>query len=353
MQNPAYAARRFSDMAAETSSSKRTSNAKGISKSAVIGAGACGTAVAHRLASAELFDEVVLADPVAGKAQGRALDIDHAGCIEGFRTRTVGVTVSDRGEGYEAITGSRIVVIVSGYSRRPGMRRLDLLEANAEAVAAVGMAVRAFAPDAVVIVLTNPLDEMTAFVHAASGLPAQRVLGQAGVLDSARFRYVVADELGVPVSSVQALTLGPHSEEMVPLVSACLVEGRPVSELLPADRIKALVERTKHAGTEVIGLLRTGSTSVAPSAATLTMVRAIVTDSGAELPVCARLDGEYGISDVYIGVVAALGSAGVVSVIERDLHPGEYRALHAAVELARPRQAAMRELAQGKGTRSA
>jgi len=295
-----------------------------------------------------LFDLVVLADPVAGKAQGRALDIDHAGCIEGFRTRTVGVTVSDRGEGYEAIAGSRIVVMAAGYSRRPGMRRLDLLEANAAAVAVVGLAVRAFAPDAVVVVLTNPLDEMTSFMQAVSGLPAERVLGQAGVLDSARFRYVVADELGVPVGSVQALALGPHSEEMVPLVSTCFVEGRPICELLPADRIERLVQRTRHAGTEIIGMLRTGSTSVAPSAATLDMVRAIVTNSGAELPVCARLDGEYGISEVYLGVVAALGSAGVTSVVERDLHPLEYRALHAAVGLTRPRQAAMRKLADEK-----
>jgi malate dehydrogenase len=316
-----------------------------VSRATVIGAGACGSAVAHRMASSGLFDEIILVDPVAGKAQGRALDIDHAGCIEGFSTRTVGVTVSGQVAGYEAIAGSRIVIMAAGHSRRPGMRRADLLEVNAAALTAAGLAVPAFAPDAVVIVLTNPLDEMTAFIQAVSGLPAQRVLGQAGVLDSARFRYLIAQELGVPVSSVQALALGPHSEAMVPLVSTCLVDGHPISQVLPADRIEALVGRTRHVGTEIIGLLRTASTSVAPSAATLDMVRAIVTNTGVELPVCARLDGEYGISGVYLGVVAMLGSAGVISIVERDLYPPEYRALHCAVELTRPSQLAMRKLA--------
>jgi malate dehydrogenase len=315
-------------------------------RSAVIGAGACGGAIAHRLASCGLFDTVVLADPAEGKAQGRALDIDHAGCIEGFRTRTVGVTVPKRGDGYEAIAGSQIVVIAIGRSRRPGMRRLDLLEANAEAVAAAAAGVRSFAPDAVVIVLTNPLDEMTSFVQAVSGLPAGRVIGQAGVLDSVRFRYVVAQELGVPVSSVRALVLGPHSEEMVPLASTCLVDGRRLDDLLSGERVRTLVERTRHGGTEIIGLLRTNSTSVAPSAAVLEMVRAIIGDSRVELPVCTRVDGQYGIRDVYLGVVAVLGSAGVISIVERDLHPIEFRALRVAAELTRARQIALDQLAQ-------
>ena len=315
-------------------------------KSAVIGAGACGSAIAHRLSSSGLFDTVVLADRTEGKARGRALDIDHAGCIEGFRARTVGVTVSSRGDGYDAIGGSQVVVIATGRPRRPGMRRRDLLEVNAQAVAAAASGVRSFAPEAAVIVLTNPLDEMTSFVQAVSGLPAGRVLGQAGVLDSVRFRYVVAQELGVPVSSVRALVLGPHSEEMVPLASTCLVAGRPLNDLLPAERVKALVERTRHGGTEIIGLLRTTSTSVAPSAAVLEMVRAIVSDSRAELPVCTWVHGQYGIRDVYLGVLAVLGRAGVISVVERDLHPLESRALRAAAELTRPRQIAVRQLAR-------
>jgi malate dehydrogenase len=321
-------------------------------KASVIGAGACGSAVAHRLAASGMFDTVVLADVVAGKAQGRALDIEHAGCIEGFHTETTGVTISVLGDGYEAIAGSQLIVIAVGRSRRPGMRRLDLLSTNIEVVSATAAGVRTFAPEAVVIVLTNPLDEMTALVQAVSGLPAGRVLGQAGVLDSARFRYMVAEELNVPVGSVHAVALGPHSEEMVPLASGCVVQGRPLSELLPAGRVAALVQRARSGGTEIIDLLRTGSTSIAPSAAVLEMVRAFANGSGAELPVCTRLQGEYGISDVYLGAVAALGAEGVISVVEHDLDPLELQALRSSAEVTRHRQAEVLELAARQaGTR--
>jgi len=316
-------------------------------KSAVIGAGGCGSAIAHRLAACGLFDAVLLADVRQGRAQGRALDIDQAACIEGFRARTTGVTLRGKDD-YRAIAGSQVVVIAPGLSRRPGMRRADLLEANAEAVAAAAMGVRRFAPEAVVIVITNPLDEMTALAQEVSGQRPEQVIGQAGVLDSARFRYAVAQELGVPVAAVQAVVLGPHSEESVPLVSACRVDGRPLAGLLPADRIKAVVEHARHGGAHIVGLLRTGSTSVAPSAAALRMIQAIVTDSNAELPVCTRLRGEYGIDGVCLGVVATLGVSGVTSVVEHAMAPEELRALRAAAELVRPHQLALRETATAR-----
>lgn len=311
---------------------------------AVIGAGRCGSAVASRMAACGLFDLVVLADARAGSAEGRALDIDHAACIEGYGARTLGTTVHCRDD-YRAIAGSQVVVIASGMSRRPGMRRADLLEANIEAVAAAADGVRAFAPHAVVIVVTNPLDEMTAFVQAVSGLPARQVIGQAGVLDSARFRYAVARELAVPSAAVHAVVIGPHSEDMVPLVSTCRVRGVPLTELLPAERIKKVVELTRQGGTEIIGLLRSGSTSTAPSAAVLAMVRAIVTDSGAQVPVCTSLHGAYGLDGVYLGVEATLGLPGVTAVIERAIAADERCALRVAADCARKRQSAVRERA--------
>jgi malate dehydrogenase len=311
---------------------------------AVVGAGRCGSAVASQLAACGLFDRVVLADATAGSAEGRALDIEHASCIEGFTARTLGTTVNCLDD-YRAIAGSQIVVIAVGLSRRPGMQRADLLEANIEAVAAAAAGVRAFAPQAVVIVVTNPLDEMTAFVQAVSGLPTRRVIGQAGILDSARFRCAVARELDVPPAAVRAVVLGPHSEDMVPLVSTCRVRGVPLTELLPVERIKKVVELTRDGGTEIIGLLRSGSTSVAPSAAVLAMVRAVVTDSGAQMPVCTSLHGAYGVHGVCVGVEATLGLPGVTAVIERAIAPDERCALRIAADCAREQQSAVRERA--------
>jgi malate dehydrogenase len=318
-------------------------------KCAVVGAGGCGSAIAQRLAACGLFDVVVLGDPAAGRAEGRALDIEQASCIDELPAATIGVTLAP-GDSYRAIAGSQVVVIATGLSRRPGMRRADLLRANAEVVATAALGVRAFAQPAVVIVLTNPLDEMTALVQAVSGLPAGRVIGQAGILDTARFRSAVARELGVPASEVRAVVLGPHSEEMVPLVSSCQVRGQPLTELLTAGRIAALVERVQQGGTEIIDLLRTGSTSAAPSAAAMRMIRAITADEGAELPVSAQATGEYGIDGVYLGMVAALGAQGVRAIIEHPVTSEELRMLRASAELTRRRQAAMREMAAGMAT---
>jgi len=324
----------------------------GINKAAVIGAGACGSAVAHRLASSDLFDMVVLADQTPGRAEGRALDIEHAGCIEGFLTRTTGVTVADVGDGYSAIAGSAVVVIAVGRSRRPGMRRVDLAVENFGMVRTAAIGLRRYAPEAAVVVLTNPVDEMTACVQAVSGLPARRVTGQAGVLDTARFRYLVAMELAVPVADVAALVLGTHSDEMVPVPSRCTVRGRPLKELLPARRIDALMARARGGGTEIIDLLRTGSTSIAPSAAVLKMVTAIVSGGRTELPVSTRSTGQYGISGVYLGLPAILGPDGVEFVACYPLEPAELRALRASAELARQRQARILAMAQSAVNRA-
>jgi malate dehydrogenase len=219
------------------------------------------------------------------------------------------------------------------------MLRMDLLEKNAGIVRPVAESVARFAPDAVIIVVTNPLDEMTALAQIASGLPKNRVLGQAGMLDTARFSNFVATELGVPVGSVRTLTLGSHGETMVPVPSACTVDGRPLSELMPADRIDELVTRTRNGGAEIVALLKTGSAYYAPSAAAARMARAVIDDAGAVMPVCAWVDGEFGIAGVYLGVEAEIGRDGVRRVVETPLTEAEAAALAEAAEAVRAKQA--------------
>jgi len=230
-------------------------------------------------------------------------------------------------------------VITAGLPRKPGMSRMDLLETNAKIVREVTEKVVAASPDAVIIVVSNPLDEMTALASQASGLPKSRVMGQAGMLDTARFSTFVAEELSVPVGSVTTLTLGSHGDTMVPVPSACTVDGKPLSDLLSADRIEELVTRTRNGGAEVVALLKTGSAYYAPSAAAARMARAVKEDSGAVLPVCAWVDGEYGISGVYLGVEAEIGAGGVKRVVERDLTDQERSALTNAAEAVRAKQA--------------
>jgi malate dehydrogenase len=219
------------------------------------------------------------------------------------------------------------------------MSRMDLLETNAKIVREVTEKVVASSPDAVLIVVSNPLDEMTALASIASGLPKSRVMGQAGMLDTARFTNFVAEELSVPVGSVTTLTLGSHGDTMVPVPSACSVDGKPLADLLPADKIEELVTRTRNGGAEVVALLKTGSAYYAPSAAAARMARAVATDSGAVLPVCAWVDGEYGISGVYLGVEAEIGAGGVKKVVERNLTDSERSALTEAAEAVRAKQA--------------
>jgi len=308
-------------------------------KVAVIGAGFYGSTTAQRLAEYNIFDTVVLTDIVEGKPEGLALDINQSRPIEGFETRVVGVTTGPEGQGYEAIAGSQVVIITAGLPRKPGMSRMDLLETNARIVRQVSENVARHAPDAVVIVVTNPLDEMTALAQRATGFPRERVMGQAGVLDTARFTHFVAEALAVPVSAVRTLTLGSHGDTMVPVPSRCTVNGRPLTDLLPQDKIDELVERTRNGGAEVVALLKTGSAYFAPSAAAARMARAVAEDSGAVMPVCAWVDGQYGISGVYLGVEAEVGAEGVRRVVHTELTDSELAALKEAAEAVRARQA--------------
>jgi malate dehydrogenase len=308
-------------------------------KITVVGAGFYGSTTAQRLAEFDVFDSVVLTDIVDGRPEGLALDINQSRPIEGFETAVVGVTTGPNGEGYEAITGSHVVIITAGLPRKPGMSRMDLLEVNAKIVRQVCENVAKHAPNAVVLVVSNPLDEMTALAQQATGFPRHRVLGQAGVLDTARFTHFVAERLGVPVSSVQTLTLGSHGDTMVPVPSQCTVNGKPLQEVMAAETIDELVLRTRNGGAEVVALLKTGSAYYAPSAAAARMARAIAEDSGQVFPACAWVDGEYGIYGVYLGVLAELGAQGVRRVVETPLTGAEHAALREAAEAVRAKQA--------------
>lgn len=308
-------------------------------KVTVVGAGFYGSSTAQRLAEYDIFDEVVLTDIVEGRPEGLALDINESRPIEGFETKLTGQTTGSAGEGYEAIAGSSIVIITAGLPRKPGMSRMDLIGVNAKIVRSVTEQVVKHAPDAVLIVVSNPLDEMTALAAKVSGFPAHRVMGQAGMLDTARFSYFVAERLGVPVGSVRTLTLGSHGDTMVPIPSACSVDGKPLIDLLPPADIDVLVDRTRNGGGEIVALLKTGSAYYAPSAAAARMARAVAEDSEATMPVCTWVDGEYGISGVYLGVEAEIGARGVLRVVERDLTSTELAALRTAAEAVRSKQA--------------
>jgi malate dehydrogenase len=308
-------------------------------KVTVVGAGFYGSTTAQRLAEFNIFDTVVLTDIIEGKPEGLALDLNQSRPIEGFETKVVGVTTTPAGDGYGAIEGSDVVVVTAGLPRKPGMSRMDLLEVNAKIVRGVAENIAKYAPNAVVVVVSNPLDEMTALAQLATGFPHNRVLGQAGVLDTARFTHFVAEELGVPVKSVRTLTLGSHGDTMVPVPSQCTVDGKPLSERMSADKIEELVTRTRNGGAEVVALLKTGSAYYAPSAAAARMARAIAQDSGEVWPVCAWVQGEYGISGVYLGVQAELGATGVRKIIETPLTDGELASLKEAAEAVRAKQA--------------
>jgi malate dehydrogenase len=313
-------------------------------KVTVVGAGFYGSTTAMRLAEYNIFAEVVLTDIVEGKAEGLALDMNQSRPVEGFETQVVGATTGIDGSGYEAIADSDIVVITAGLPRKPGMSRMDLIETNAKIVRGVAENVARFAPGAVVIVVSNPLDEMTALTQLATGFPHHRVLGQAGMLDTARFTNFVAEKLGVPIASVTTLTLGSHGDTMVPVPSHCTVDGRPLTELLSADEIEELVVRTRNGGAEVVALLKTGSAYYAPSASAARMAKAVAENSGAVMPVCAWVDGEYGISGVYLGVEAEIGREGVRRVVATDLTEAELAGLIAASEAVRAKQADVQDL---------
>ena len=313
-------------------------------KVTVVGAGFYGSTTALRLAEYDIFESVVLTDILDGKPEGLALDINQSRSIEGFETKVIGATTTADGKGYEATAGSDVVVITAGLPRKPGMSRMDLIGVNAGIVRGVTENIAKHSPNAVLIVVSNPLDEMTALAQIASQFPKNRVMGQAGMLDTARFTHFVAEKLSVPVSSVKTLTLGSHGETMVPVPSRCTVDGKPLSDRLSAAEIEELVTRTRNGGAEVVALLKTGSAYYAPSAAAARMARAVMLDTKEVMPVCAWVDGEYGISGVYLGVEAEIGRQGVTRVVEGALAPAEVDALKSAAEAVRSKQADVKDL---------
>ena len=313
-------------------------------KVTVVGSGFYGSTTALRLAEYDIFETVVLTDIVEGKPEGIALDINQSRSIEGFETKVVGATTSPEGAGYEATANSDVVVITAGLPRKPGMSRMDLIGVNAGIVRGVAENIAKHSPNAVIIVVSNPLDEMTALTQLASNFPHNRVMGQAGMLDTARFTHFVAEKLAVPVSSVKTLTLGSHGDTMVPVPSRCTVNGLPLTNFLDEAAINELVDRTRNGGAEIVALLKTGSAYYAPSAAAARMAKAVIEDSGDVMPVCAWVDGEYGITGVYLGVEAEIGKAGVRKVVAGNLTDSELAALKVAAEAVRAKQADVKDL---------
>ena len=292
-------------------------------KITVVGAGFVGATTAQRLAEKELGD-VVLHDIVDGMPQGKALDMLQSACLENFDSHVQGTnTPAD----YE---GSDIVVITSGLPRQPGMSRDDLLIKNAEIVGGVADNVKKYAPNAIVIVVSNPLDVMTYLVGAKTGFPKERIMGMAGVLDSARFRCFIAQELGVSYKDVEAMVLGGHGDDMVPLARYSTVSGIAIEALLPKEKIDAMITRTRNGGAEIVKLLQKGSAYYAPSAAAVQMVQSIVRDEKRVLPVAAWCTGQYGIKNQYVGVPVQLGSKGVEKIIELQLTADELSQLQAS-----------------------
>ncbi|MDA3018481.1 MAG: malate dehydrogenase [Actinomycetota bacterium] len=308
-------------------------------KVTVVGSGFYGSTTALRLAEYNIFDTVVLTDILEGKPEGLALDMNQSRSIEGFETKIIGATTTADGGGYEATANSDVVVITAGLPRKPGMSRMDLIGVNAGIVRGVAENIARHSPQAVIIVVSNPLDEMTALTQIATNFPKNRVMGQAGMLDTARFTDFVAEKLSVPVSSVKTLTLGSHGDTMVPVPSRCTVNGVALSEKLSAQEIEELVVRTRNGGAEVVALLKTGSAYYAPSAAAARMAKAVIEDSGAIMPVCAWVDGEFGITGVYLGVEASIGREGVKKVVETKLTDTELASLKEAAEAVRAKQA--------------
>ncbi len=282
-------------------------------KVTVIGAGNVGGTAAQRLAEKNVYD-VVLVDIAPGLPQGKALDLTQAGPVCG----------------YDETAGSSVAIITSGIPRKPGMSRDELLATNAKIVTGVVKELVKRSPDIILVLVTNPLDAMTYVAHKVSGLPKQRVMGMAGVLDSARFRSFIAAELNVPSADVQAMVLGGHGDTMVPLLRHTTVKGRPITECLPKEKLDALVKRTRDGGAEIVNLLKTGSAFYAPSAAAVDMVEAILKDQKRVLPCAVRCDGEYGIAGLFVGVPARLGRKGVEGIEQYDLSPDEKTALAAS-----------------------
>jgi malate dehydrogenase len=295
-------------------------------KITVVGAGHVGATCSQLLSQKELAKEVVLVDIADGIPQGKGLDQWESAPIEGFDSRVFGA--SD----YQSSVDSEIFIVTAGIARKPGMSRDDLLKTNANVIRSVSREIARVAPDSIIIMVTNPLDVMAQVSMEASGFPRERVIGMAGVLDTARYRSFIALELDVSIEDIQALVLGGHGDTMVPLASYTSVSGIPLSQLLEQDRIDALVERTRKGGGEIVSYLKTGSAYYAPAAAAVQMAEAIVKDKRRILPCAAWLQGEYGFNDLYLGVPCMLGANGLERIVEVELEDSERSALETSAE---------------------
>jgi malate dehydrogenase len=295
----------------------------------VVGAGNVGATAAQGLALRELARQVVMIDIMEGVPQGKGLDQFESAPIEGFDTRVIGTN------DYADTAGSELVIVTAGIARKPGMSREDLLKVNADIVRQVSQQIREKSPDSIVIMVSNPLDVMAYVCRQVTGFPRERVIGMAGVLDTARYRSFIAMELDVSVEDIQALVLGGHGDTMVPLASYTTVSGIPLRQLLAQDRIDALVDRARHGGAEIVSLLKTGSAYYAPAAAAVQMAEAIARDKKRILPCSALLDGEYGMKDLYLGVPCKLGSTGLEAIIEVELTDEERTMLGRSADVVR------------------
>jgi malate dehydrogenase len=300
---------------------------------AVVGAGNVGATAAQRLAEKNLARTVVMIDVVEGVPQGKGLDQWQSGPIEGFDTRVVG------SNGYDEAAGADLFVVTAGIARKPGMSRDDLVKTNAGIVRSVAKEIARAAPKSIIVVVSNPLDVMCYVAMKATGFPRERVLGMAGVLDTARYRTFLAEAMDVSVEDIQAMVLGGHGDTMVPLVSYTTVSGIPVSQLMPADKLAAIVDRTRNGGAEIVAFLKTGSAYYAPSAAAIQMVEAIALDKRRILPCSVWLQGEYGLRDVFCGVPCKLGRNGLERIIDIKLTEAERAELVKSAEAVRSTQA--------------
>jgi len=307
-----------------------------LDKITVVGAGNVGATAAQRLAEKALARRVVLVDVIEGVPQGKALDQWESAPIEGFDTRVVGAN------DYTPAAGSELVVVTAGIARKPGMSRDDLVRTNADIVKQVSLEIKRHCPDAIVLVVSNPLDVMCWVTKQVTGFPRERVIGMAGVLDTARYRAFLAEALDVSVEDIQAMVLGGHGDTMVPLVSYTTVSGIPVGQLLDRAKLDTIVERTRNGGAEIVAFLKTGSAYYAPSAAVTQMVEAIALDKKRILPCAAWVQGEYGVSGVYLGVPCKLGRRGLEQILEVKLSADEQAALKKSADAVRETMGAVK-----------
>ncbi len=296
-----------------------------MAKVTVVGAGFVGATAAQRIVEKNLAD-VVLVDVVEGLAQGKALDMMESAPIEGFTSKIIGTTK------YEETASSDVIVITAGLARKPGMSRDDLLFKNAEIVGGIASECAKYSPNAILILVTNPLDVMTWLAQEKTGFPTNRVFGMAGELDSARYRYFLAEATGAKPSEVNAIVLGGHGDQMVPVPQLAIVKGQPVEKLLDKDVIEKINERARVGGAEIVQLLKTGSAFYAPSASVVKMVRAVLRDTGEIIPSCVYLSGEYGLKNLYCGVLAKIGRSGIKSIVEIAITDEQKKELAASAE---------------------